>query len=88
MEQENKQFIFEDCDFCGKIMEYDNLILRNIFEEHEIVRFDFCPCCGAYVDHKLMDEKERAIWSSQVTKWVIRRRLEKRRYLNGGLAKD
>ena len=67
-------FIFEDCDFCGQLMEPSSLELRNMLEDYGIVRFDFCPCCGSQTNHV----KDDPAWRSQVTRWMINRRIVKK----------
>lgn len=77
----NEMFTFEDCDFCGLLMEPANFELRNVLEDNGIIRFDFCPCCGS----NMIDLKNDPDWQAQVMRWVIKRRLEKSRLANGRL---
>jgi rRNA maturation protein Nop10 len=83
MELEQSIFQFEDCDLCGQIMEFENLNFRNIMEDHEILRFDFCPSCGSKIDILSLTSDGKTIWRSLSTKWSIQRRLEKKRFVNG-----
>lgn len=83
MKNENIPFQFETCNLCGQIMEFSNLDMRNILEDHGFVKFNFCPSCGAKVDTKSFTQEDITIWRSLATRWIIRRRLERKRLMNG-----
>jgi len=71
-QNEKPLFVFEDCAFCGMVMEPHNLEFRNMLEENGIVRFDFCPSCGSNMND-MTDDLE---WQCRVMKWAIERRKE------------
>lgn len=83
MDDNTKSFRFEDCGLCGQVMEFGNLDMRNTLEDHEIVRFDFCPSCGTKVDTESFTPEGLTVWRLLATRWTIQRRLERKRLING-----